>query len=1136
MAAAGGFDIGQFEQIILALLSPDNNLRNQAEEALRQAKQNPEILLPAYVQLLRTNQNPQVRSMCAVLLRKSVMQAGTSEAGEASSSLARLSVQTKQVVKSELLACIQGETERHIRKKICDADGQLGVNVLTENIADWPELMPFMLEATRSGNPSMHEAALIIFSALSEFIAEKLKAHHPTLLDVFRLSLQTEQQMPVRNAALKALASFLLAVELKAERQPFQELVPAMLQTIADALTASEEEQCRDALEVFVEIAESQPTFLKKHVQGCVTGMINIASNLELEDSTRHLALEFLLTVAEQTPTVARKLTGFCAAVVPVALQMMLDVEGDTAEELQEWEEEDDDDEKTDITNYDVGEEALDRISIALGGKTMVPVLFSKIQEMFKSADWKQRHAALMAISQSGEGCEQQMEKDLENIVGMIVQNFADAHPRVRWAAINTVGQMSTDFGPGLQTKLHGVVLPALVTVMDDGCNRVQAHAAAAVINFCEHCDRTILKPYLQGLLTKLHGLLLRDVRRVQEQAVTAVASVADVAEDYFAPFYDAFMPGLKGLLQSAQGKDHRMLRGKAMECISLIGVAVGKERFGPDAKEVMEILITTQTSALEPDDPQVSFLLQACARICKCLGGDFKPYLPFVIPPLLDSAQIDPELHVTDADEDDGAGEEEGMESVTVAIRGQGNKRITIRTSALEEKATACSMLHSYASELKGGFLPYVQEVARILVPLIKFHYMDDVRTASMMAMPELLQSAVIALQEGEPGASVVLIQQLKDFMFAPIMQQLEKEPDVETLTCMLQSVSEVISQGEVPTPEEGADPNAAAAAAAAALTPPQQQQCTQVLCKLVTESVERRAERAKAQEEEEPDEEEEEQIAGEAEREEILISNVVECVGTFMKAHHSAYLPIFEEQMAQIVMAMLQPSAIDSDRSAALCVFDDLIEHCSVDGGAERYIASLLPFYLQYSQDANTEVRQAAVYGIGVLAEFGKAFLGEAEQQQCAQAMIQVMEAPEAWFEDNATASDNAVSALGKLCKLSDNIAAAAFPRWLKVLPLSADKSEAILVHGQLAAFVEASNVHLLGAQHERLPEIIIVFGQILGTDAIDEELTTRVVHLLKQVHQGLPHILQGLPTHPSFAKLDEVQRKALEAAISG
>ena len=105
--------------------------------------------------------------------------------------------------------------------------------------------------------------------------------------------------------------------------------------------------------------------------------------------------------------------------------------------------------------------------------------------------------------------------------------------------------------------------------------------------------------------------------------------------------------------------------------------------------------------------------------------------------------------------------------------------------------------------------------------------------------------------------------------------------------------------------------------------------------------ESAERRDERAKAQEEE-ADEEEEEQMAGEAEREEILVSNVVECVGTLMKAHHSAYLPVFEEQMAQIVMAMLQPAAIDSDRSAALCVFDDLIEHCSADGGAQRYVAS--------------------------------------------------------------------------------------------------------------------------------------------------------------------------------------------------
>ena len=115
--------------------------------------------------------------------------------------------------------------------------------------------------------------------------------------------------------------------------------------------------------------------------------------------------------------------------------------------------------------------------------------------------------------------------------------------------------------------------------------------------------------------------------------------------------------------------------------------------------------------------------------------------------------------------------------------IRGQGQKRITIRTSALEEKATACSMLRAYAQELGEAFLPYVQDVARVLVPLIRFQYMDDVRSGAMSAMPELLKCSIKAVPAGMPGASLELVTQLRDFMFEPIIEQLKNEPDTETL-----------------------------------------------------------------------------------------------------------------------------------------------------------------------------------------------------------------------------------------------------------------------------------------------------------------------------------------------------------------
>ena len=40
-------------------------------------------------------------------------------------------------------------------------------------------------------------------------------------------------------------------------------------------------------------------------------------------------------------------------------------------------------------------------------------------------------------------------------------------------------------------------------------------------------------------------------------------------------------MPQLKYLFKNAVSTDYRMLRGKTMECISLIGLAVGKEKVG---------------------------------------------------------------------------------------------------------------------------------------------------------------------------------------------------------------------------------------------------------------------------------------------------------------------------------------------------------------------------------------------------------------------------------------------------------------------------------------------------------------------------------------------------------------------------
>ena len=45
----------------------------------------------------------------------------------------------------------------------------------------------------------------------------------------------------------------------------------------------------------------------------------------------------------------------------------------------------------------------LDRLSIALGGKTMVPLVAKALPALLADADWRRRHAALMMLSQVAE-------------------------------------------------------------------------------------------------------------------------------------------------------------------------------------------------------------------------------------------------------------------------------------------------------------------------------------------------------------------------------------------------------------------------------------------------------------------------------------------------------------------------------------------------------------------------------------------------------------------------------------------------------------------------------------------------------------------------------------------------------------
>ncbi|KAJ7005303.1 hypothetical protein D5086_025270 [Populus alba] len=1102
LAAVLGGDPSQFETLISSLMSSSNETRSQAELIFNLAKQHdPNSLCLKLAHLLQFSPHLDARAMSAVLLRKLLTR-------DDSYLWPRLSPQTQSSLKSILLACLQQESVKSNTKKLCDTVSELASGILPDN--GWPELLPFMFQCVTSDSVKLQESAFLIFAQLSQYIGESLIPFIKELHGVFLQCLGSSTNFDVKIAALNAVINFIQCLDNSSDRDRFQDLLPSMIRTLTEALNNGNEATAQEALELLIELAGTEPRFLRRQLVDVVGSMLQIAEAESLEEGTRHLAIEFVITLAEareRAPGMMRKLPQFISRLFGILMRMLLDIEDDPAWHSAENEDED----AGETSNYSVGQECLDRLAISLGGNTIVPVASEQLPAYLAAPEWQKHHAALIALAQIAEGCSKVMLKNLEQVVTMVLNSFYDPHPRVRWAAINAIGQLSTDLGPDLQNQYHQRVLPALAAAMDDFQNpRVQAHAASAVLNFSENCTPEILTPYLDGVVSKLLVLLQNGKQMVQEGALTALASVADSSQEHFQKYYDAVMPYLKTILVNANDKANRMLRAKSMECISLVGMAVGKEKFRDDAKQVMDVLLSLQVSQMESDDPTTSYMLQAWARLCKCLGQDFLPYMSVVMPPLLQSAQLKPDVTITSADSDNDIddSDDESMETITL-----GDKRIGIKTSVLEEKATACNMLCCYADELKEGFFPWIDQVAPTLVPLLKFYFHEEVRKAAVSAMPELLRSAKLAVEKGlSQGRNESYVKQLSDYIIPALVEALHKEPDTEICASMLDALNECLQISGVLV-DEG-----------------QVRSVVDEVKLVITASSSRKRERAERAKAEDFDAEEGELIKEENEQEEEVFDQVGEILGTLIKTFKASFLPFFDE-LSSYLTPMWGKDKTAEERRIAICIFDDVAEQCRE--AALKYYDTYLPFLLEACNDDNPDVRQAAVYGLGVCAEVGgsvfKHLVGEALSR-----LNVVIRHPNAKQPDNVMAYDNAVSALGKICQFHrDSIdSAQVVPAWLNCLPITGDLIEAKAVHEQLCSMVERSDRELLGPNNQYLPKIVSVFAEVVcGKDLATEQTVSRMVNLLRQLQQTLPPATWA----STLSVLHPQQQMALQSILS-
>lgn len=847
--------------------------------------------------------------------------------------------------------------------------------------------------------------------------------------------------------------------------------------------------------------------------------------------------MEFLATLCEIRPGAMKRVPGLVGALVDVLLGWLCGVAREAGWAAFAGAEAERD------TRAAYAEEVLDRVCLALHGQTVVPALYARINALVRAADWRARHAALTAVTMSTEGCRAVLRRHAGELASTVCAACADAEPRVRWAALNCLGQLCTDFR-GTLVRDHGaLVCRAFVAGMADPVARVAARSAVCITNFCE-APAEHVAPHAAALLEATGALLARGACvRAQEAALTSLTALVEVAGAAFAPYYGRFVPALKAIVARATDAPHALLRGKAMEAFTFVGVATPRAQFLPDARDVMRDMAATPVA---PDDAQAGYLEAAWARLAECLGADFAPFLPQVVPLSLVRADARADVRVFSAGEHPGAGWD---------VQYLGATGVGVHTALLDEKAAALHILACYAAHVGAPFAPYVPAVAAIVARDCGFELHEGVRQAAFSAMPFLLacvkaanraseailgadggcaaqscgvtatsaaattlattatattQGGTTTTQSGAttpttpaPSGEVLALWQS---LVEPALKAFANERDAEdVLPQMLSSLASCLDiVGGPSLSTEQLDALAEA--------------CACHLNEWVAHQRALDAQRSEADYDAE-DEERTEELGA---RVDAVLGGLQALSDAAAKAHGDAFAPAFAAHLAPVLRGMLAPPPSPALVHKALCTLCGAVEFCPAY--AARHADQVLPHFVAAARDrASVPIRQAGVYALGVAAlSLGAPFAPQAPA--CLAVLREVVTDPGARAPEAAPATDNAVSAVVKIAQafaphldMADTMALV-----VDALPLRADAIEGVLCHGIFCALLERFPAETLGTSFERAPKVLQIFAQIVDTPFVGADAGPRIAAILRNLFQHVPQNVLAMAGNDCLQKL--------------
>jgi hypothetical protein len=1078
--------------MLSAVLAPDNQVRKQQESlllALR--KDHPNEFVVTLLKIMFQSQEESLKVLSAILLRQIF-----SSLHPSLQTWTLLTPETQSLVTSSLLSLLEKETSWVMAKRLGETISELAVLLLAgDSPSGWPGLLTFLVNSF-NGSPKQAAASMHIMGGLCTFFHQELLQQQDALAKVCISGLESSE-LTLKVSTIEFLTNFLGILE-KSEMKAFLDVLPSYLRAVVSIIGQSEKDG-EEALKNLRDLAETEEFYFKGRLNlswelvEYVCGLSN--DNLGI----KNLALDFIVSLAGKLDDEFKKNVPLCEALCAQIFKVMVSIEQDVESSWATPPDgfEDNEDETIEIDYAKLGRKQISRLVEGLGDDFILPTVLANIHSALtvQSEDWRIRYAALMAISELGQFIEE--TNKIAELVPILVTHAASAHPKIRYAALHCIGQLSEDYEEKFTEAHHSTLIPILLSGLADPISRVRAESANSLSLFSENCGSTVAISFLPSVMPSLVSCLSSGgCSLVLENVLDCLTSISEVSKESFGSYYTQLMPYFLNLINSSTSEAHKKLRGKAIEAMSTICTCVGQQVFSQHCEQIVSVLQHIQNTQLTDNDSLRAYVLSAWQRLAASLGASFAQYVGGILPGLLQAITSEVSVSISSKPE-------EVLD--LAAMMNESSNKVSITTADLEEKDVALQALLTIIDVLKGGYAPFVEKTAEIVLPLIGYTANPGIREVSAT----ILSSLVVSVKDAGLNA-VHFARQFLGSLWTTTLNELDRDGQ----TAKLESIKTIIDTVHEPF-----------------MSPEEVNQSGENLIKILENSLahRKRMEEAKALGE---DSESEDELITEINKkeEDTLHTAISEVLGALFKTHKEHSLTIVNFLYSNVLSKFLTPSSSAEDHKFAIFVIDDVIEFLGEAMAGDKWNALAEALFV-YSTDQDDAVRQAAVYGVGVLATHTSVEKFNPWASKVLQILDQSMHIPvQKSKKSHAHARDNAISSLGKVIKYqSSNLdLSVVIPAFVGVLPLRHDKVEARMMHDLLADLSLSHSSLVFGGNYERLSQVVNVFSNVLETKLCDAGTVPKIKQIIVSLQganvPGLNEVIAGL-TDLQKTKLNNV-----------